>query len=324
MILGLIEYEENTVTEASLQMITFAQKIVGSSGDELVALLIGGEDTAALTGELGRYGISRVIRAGHEQLSDYAPVAWAKIVSQVMADCSPQMVLAAGTDRGNEVMAHLAAMSDLPMASNCSAVSPGDPFQITRLRWGGSLLEEAVLNGESKLLTVALDAVEAEEVSAPAEPAVQTFEPTLTEKDLRVRIIRREAEVVEGITLKNAPVVVGGGRGVGSQEAYSLLEELAEELGGAVGCSRVATNNGWRPHSDQVGLTGTRISPTLYIACGISGAIQHLVGCKGANKVMVINKDPEAAFFGKADYGVLGDLHEVIPAIVEELKKQSA
>lgn len=324
MILGLIEYEKNTVTEATLQMITFARQIAGNNGDELVGLIIGGEDTAGLTGMLGRYGIARVIRAGHEQLSDYAPVAWARIVSQAMAENSPHMVLAAGTDRGNEVMAHLAAMSGLPMAANCSAVSPGDPFMITRLRWGSSLLEEAALGGETKLLTVALHVVEAEEVSAPAEPAVQTFEPTLAENDFRVRIIGREADATEGITLKNAPVVVGGGRGVGSPEAYAVLEELAEVLGGVVGCSRVATNNGWRPHSDQVGLTGTRISPTLYIACGISGAIQHLVGCKGAGKIMVINKDPEAAFFGKADYGILGDLHEVIPAIVQELKKQRA
>jgi len=136
--------------------------------------------------------------------------------------------------------------------------------------------------------------------------------------------VRREAEVTEGITLKNAAVVVGGGRGVGSSEGYAVLEKLAEILGAAVGCSRVATNNGWRPHSDQVGLTGTRISPELYIACGISGAIQHLVGCKKAQKIMVINKDPEAAFFGKADYGVVGDLHEVLPAVIEELKKQTA
>jgi electron transfer flavoprotein alpha subunit len=324
MILGLIEYEENQVTEASLQMLTFAREIAGRTGDELVALLIGGEETTSMAGVLGKYGVSRAIRAGHEQLTDYAPVAWAKIASQTMAQQSAKMVMAAGTDRGNEVMAHLGVLAGLPMASNCSVVTPGDSFRVTRLRWGSSLLEEAVLTGEPKLLTVALDIVEAQEASEPAEPVVETFEPTLDEKDLRVRIVRREAEVVEGITLKNAPVVVGGGRGVGSPEGYAVLEKLAELLGGAVGCSRVATNNGWRPHSDQVGLTGTRISPELYIACGISGAIQHLVGCKGAKKIMVVNKDPEAAFFGKADYGVLGDLHEVLPAIIEELKKQAA
>jgi len=324
MLLGLIEYEENMVTEASLQMVTFGLDVAKTSGDEFVALLIGAEDTAALTEMLGKYGVTRVIKAGHENMSDYAPVAWASIISQLITENSPLIVMGPGTDLGNEVMAHLAAMTDLPMAANCSAVTPGDPFQITRLRWGSSLLEEAIQTGDYKLMTIAPFVVEAEEVSTPAKPAVQTFEPVLTEKDLLVRIIRREADVTEGITLKNADVVIGGGRGVGSPEAYSLLEELAGLLNGAVGCSRVATNNGWRPHSDQVGLTGTRISPTLYIACGISGAIQHLVGCKGADNVMVINKDPEAAFFGKADYGVLGDLHEIIPALIDELKEQGA
>ncbi len=324
MIFGLIEYEEKMVTEASLQMVTFGLKVAETSGDEFVALLIGAKETAALTEMLGKYGVAKVIEARHENLSDYAPLAWASTISQLMTENSPQIVMGPGTDLGNEVMAHLAAMADLPMAANCSAVTPGDPFQITRLRWGSSLLEEAVQTGDSKLMTIALFVVEAEEISAPTDPAVQTFEPTLTEKDLQVRVIRREADETEGVTLKNADVVIGGGRGVGSPEAYSLLEELAMMLNGAVGCSRVATNNGWRPHSDQVGLTGTRISPTLYIACGISGAIQHLVGCKGADKIMVINKDPEAAFFGRADFGVLGDLHEVIPAVIEELKKQSS
>ena len=324
MIFGLIEYEEKMVTEASLQMVTFGLNVAETSGDEFVALLIGAKETAALTEMLGKYGVAKVIEARHENLSDYAPLAWASTISQLMTENSPQIVMGPGTDLGNEVMAHLAAMADLPMAANCSAVTPGDPFQITRLRWGSSLLEEAVQTGDSKLMTIALFVVEAEEISAPTDPAVQTFEPTLTEKDLQVRVIRREADETEGVTLKNADVVIGGGRGVGSPEAYSLLEELAMMLNGAVGCSRVATNNGWRPHSDQVGLTGTRISPTLYIACGISGAIQHLVGCKGADKIMVINKDPEAAFFGRADFGVLGDLHEVIPAVIEELKKQSS
>lgn len=321
MICGLVEYEEKMVTEASLQMVTFGLNVAETSGDEFVALLIGAKETVALTEVLGKYGVEKVIEAGHENLNEYAPVAWASIISQLMKENSPHIVMGPGTDLGNEVMAHLGAMTNLPMAANCSAVTPGDPFQITRLRWGSSLLEEAVQIGDCKLMTIAPFVVEAEEVSPPAEPTVLTFEPMLTEIDLLVRIIRREADETEGVTLKNADVVIGGGRGVGSPEAYSLLEELAGMLNGAVGCSRVATNNGWRPHSDQVGLTGTRISPTLYIACGISGAIQHLVGCKGADKIMVINKDPEAAFFGKADFGVIGDLHEVIPAMIEELKK---
>lgn len=324
MILAFIEHEKNVVTDASLQMLTFARGIAKDKETELTALVIGGEETPDFVDELGRYGVAGVIQAGDSQLPEYAPVAWAKIIAQVMADQSPAMVIAAATDRGNEIMAHLGAISDLPMAANCSAVSADDPSRVTRLRWGSSLLEEAVIQGEPRLLTVALYVVEAAEAASALQPSVETFAPNLSAKDLQVRLVRREKDAAEGITLKTASIVVGGGRGVGGPEAYSLLEDLAAELGAAVGCTRVATNNGWRPHSDQVGLTGTRISPTLYIACGISGAIQHLVGCKGAKNVLVINKDPEAAFFGKADYGVLGDLHEVLPAITEQLRKEKA
>ena len=125
-----------------------------------------------------------------------------------------------------------------------------------------------------------------------------------------------------GITLTTAPVVVGGGRGVGSAEGFASLEELAEEIGGVVGCSRAVTNNGWRPHSDQVGQTGTRIAPEIYIASGISGAIQHWVGAMAAKNILAINTDPEANMVTKAGYAVLGDLHEVIPAITAELRNR--
>lgn len=321
MILGVIEFEDNLVTEASQQMLTLARGVAAGSGDELVALLIGGKDCAGLAKQLGKYGVAKAITAENDRLAEYAPVAWARVVSQLIAERKPSMVIAAGTDKGNEFMTHLAAMTGQALASNCFVVTAGEPFRITRLRWGNSLWEEATLDGMCKLLTVALQMVEPQEVGSLAVVNVQPFTPTLTDKDFRVRLVRKEAEVVDGVTLKTADVVVSGGRGMGSSEAFFVLEQLASLLNGAVGCSRVATNNGWRPHSDQVGLTGTRVSPKLYIACGISGAIQHMAGCKGAAKIMVINKDPEAAFFGKADYGVLGDLHEIIPAVIEKLKQ---
>jgi len=323
MLIALIEMDGNDLSEACQQMLTFARGLAGRDGSEVVALLIG-ENKVATSATLGRFGVTRIVRVENDAIDEYAPAAWARAMSEVVSQRQPQMVLAAGTDRGNEVMAHLAAMTDLPLSANTLSVDAGDPSRVTRMRWGSSLLEEAVLAGSPRLLTLALHVVAVEEASDPGAPAEETVAPTIPEADLRVRLTRREAEVTEGITLKTAPVVVGGGRGVGSPEGYAVLEKLAELVGGAVGCSRVATNNGWRPHSDQVGLTGTRISPDLYIACGISGAIQHLVGCKGAKRILVINKDPEAAFFAKADYGVLGDLHEVVPAIVEELKKQTS
>jgi electron transfer flavoprotein alpha subunit len=323
MIIGLIEHDGGTMAEASLQMLTWAREVVSRPDDEIAALLIG-EGGRPLIDQLGRYGVSKAILAQDERLEDYAPAAWASTVVQVVANRRPRVFIAAGTDRGNEVIAHVSAQIDLPFASNCTAVETDDLSRVTRLRWGGSLLEEAVLTDDPKLLTVALHVVAPEEATNSLEPVLETFAPSLTEADFRVRVTRREETVRKGIGLKTAPVVVGGGRGVGSAEGYRVLEELANLLNGVVGGTRVATNNGWRPHSDQVGVTGARIAPELYIACGISGAIQHLVGCKGAKRILVINNDPEAAFFAKADYGVVGDLHEVAPAIIEELKKDLA
>ena len=159
-----------------------------------------------------------------------------------------------------------------------------------------------------------------EEKSTGTALKINTFEPELDETVFQVRVSSR-IEAESGISLADATVVVGGGRGVGSKEGFSVLENLAELLDAAVGGSRVATNLGWRPHSAQIGQTGTRIAPDLYIAFGISGAIQHWVGCMGAKNILAINTDAEAAMVVKSDYAVIGDLHEIIPAICEELKK---
>jgi electron transfer flavoprotein alpha subunit len=233
----------------------------------------------------------------------------------------PRFVLASGSDRGSEVMAHVAARTGLPLAANCTEVAAGDPVTVTRLRWGGSLLEQATIDGWPALLTVAPHAVAAEE--AAAEMAVETFTPTLSETDLALRVTERIEAAGDKVTLAEARVVVSGGRGVGSTEGFAVLEELAELLGGVVGCSRAVTSAGWRPHTDQVGQTGTKIAPELYIPCGISGATQHMAGCKGAKKLMAINADADAPIFAQADYAVVGDLHEILPAVVAELKKQT-
>ncbi|HDR16562.1 MAG TPA: electron transfer flavoprotein subunit alpha/FixB family protein [Desulfobacteraceae bacterium] len=320
MILALIEHDRGTLEEASLQMLTFGREAAARMDVPLIAVLMG-ESARPLADTIRAYGVTSLVWIRHTGVEDYAPAAWASAMFQIMEKKQPRIILAAGTDRGNEVMAHLAARADLPMAANCAEIRPGDPFEVIRLRWGSTLLEEAVLHGEPKLVTVAPLVTTPKESPAAREPVLEEFLPELEDADLLVRVIRREEAVTEGISLKTAPVVIGGGRGVGSPEGYSILEELAGLLGGAVGGSRIATNNGWRPHSDQIGLTGSRIAPDLYIACGISGAIQHMVGCKGAKRILVINNDPDAPFFSRADYGVVGDLHEVLPAIIDEIKK---
>jgi electron transfer flavoprotein alpha subunit len=312
----LVEQEAGAPDELSLQAVALARDVAG--GTPLGALLLG-DGARQAAAELGAYGIQTAHVAEHERLAAYAPGAWARAVTEVIDRTAPTAVLAAGTNRGNEVMAHVAARMDLPLAANCTAV--GGDGTVTRVRWGGSLLEEARIHGEPRLLTVAPHAVQAATVNGADAPAVEAFEPALDEADLIVQVAEHVDTVTAGISLAEAKVVVSGGRGVGSADGFGILEELAQMLNAAVGCSRVVTSAGWRPHTDQVGQTGTKVSPDLYIACGISGATQHIAGCKGAKKILAINSDAEAPILANADYAVIGDLTEIVPAITAELRK---
>jgi len=285
------------------------------------ARALGGPLHAFLAGEaVSVHGVEALHVAESDAFTSYAPAAIAQALVQLVERLAPEAVVAAGTERGNEVLAHVAAKLDLPFSANCVAATPGDPLLVTRARWGGSLLEEARLHGAVKLLTVQPHAVQAED-EADGKPAVERFEPALSEADLVVRVVERVQAATGGVSLADAKVVVSAGRGAGSTEGFGIIEELAALLGGAVGCSRAVTMAGWRPHTDQVGQTGTKIAPDVYIACGISGATQHMAGCKGAKTIVAINTDPEASIMASADYAVIGDLHEVVPAISEELRK---
>jgi electron transfer flavoprotein alpha subunit len=237
----------------------------------------------------------------------YAPSAWA---SALIESAGADDIVGPGSDRGNEILAHVAAQLDLPLAANVTEAR-GD--EVTRQRWGGTLLEEARIHADRKLLTAAPFAFE-----ASTSPQAEVLRP---EVGGAVQVVEHVAPDTGGISLADAKVVVSGGRGVGSSEGFAILEELAALLEGAVGCSRVVTSAGWRPHTDQVGQTGTKVSPDLYIACGISGATQHIAGVKGAKKLLAINDDPEATIFNHADYAVIGNLHEIVPAITAELRK---
>jgi electron transfer flavoprotein alpha subunit len=249
---------------------------------------------------------------------DYAPAAWAQTLLELAQAHGATAVVGPGTDRGNEVLAHVAAKLDQPMSANCMSVTPGDPATVVRMRWGGSLLEEARVHGAPLLLSVAPHAVAATPASEVETLAVSG---SASEADRVVHVSETIPASSAGVSLDDADVVVSGGRGVGSSEGFSVIEELAALLGGAVGCSRAVTSAGWRPHSDQVGQTGTKISPEIYIACGISGATQHMAGCKGAKRLLAINPDGEASIFASADYAVIGDLHAVVPAISAEIRK---
>ncbi len=250
----------------------------------------------------------------------YAPAAWAGAIATAIQDRAPTVVLAPGSDRGNEVLAHVAARLELPLAASCVSITPGEPALVTRVRWGGSLLEQARVHGSPLLASVAPHAVAAEPLSAEIV-ALTPAAPADAGPGAELAVSAHLPASTTGVSLAEAAVVVSGGRGAGSADGFAAVEELAGLLGGAVGCSRAVTSAGWRAHTDQVGQTGTKIAPELYIACGISGATQHMAGCKGAKQLLAINTDGEASIFASADYGVIGDMHEVLPAICAQIRK---
>ena len=330
----LVDHDRGVPSPGALEALTAARPLAAELGTNVEAIVLGsdalfethGED---LTATCAAYGATAMHQGRHELLADYGPDAWGAALVSFVEAAAPAAVAASGTDRGAEVMAQLAARADLPLVANCVSVStagsnPADGaalWDITRIQWGGSLLEDATLTSTLPLLTFAPHSIEATQVEAAAAPTLASFEPDLGPEAART-LVRDRVTLTEGITLSTAPVVVSGGRGVGSADGFAPLEELAELLGGRVGCSRAVTNNGWRNHADQVGQTGTRIAPEIYIACGISGAIQHWVGAMGSKNILAINIDPEANMVTKAGYAVIADLHEVVPAISDEIRRR--
>ena len=342
-VLCLVELDEGGVSDASLRALTFARSLAtggppdpgrpdaapgpgvsGGPGPVLAAVAFGPAGRVP-AGLLGRYGVTEAYVVEPAALDGYAPQAWARTLEGLLGVTLAAAVVAAGTDCGSEVLAHLAAMTSQPMAANCiTAVPAADgSLAVSRQRWAGLLIEDAALEGMPAVLTVATDTVPPEPVTDTADPPpVYVHEPDLNPADLQVRAVV-SAGGDGGASLATARVVVGGGRGVGGPDGFAPLEELASLLGGVVGVSRVVTSEGWRPHTQQVGQTGTKITPELYLACGISGAIQHMAGCASARHIVVINTDPSAPILSRADYAVIGDLAEVIPALVAALKERA-
>jgi len=319
-LLVVLEHDRGELPEASLESLTSGRALAEQMGVAMAAVIIGADAEGVIAG-LGDHGAGTVFHATHELLTDYGPDAWADVVAQLAPAISATAVMSTGTDRGNEVMAMVAARMGLPFVANCTAITVGETWSMTRVQWGGSLLEDATLDGPVKLVTFGHHSVVAEPAAAPTAVEVQAFQPELDASVLATMIQDRQV-LSSGVTLATAPVVVSGGRGVGSADGFDILEELAELLGGRVGCSRAVTNNGWRNHADQVGQTGTRIAPEIYIASGISGAIQHWVGAMASKKILAINTDPEANMVVKADWAIIADLHQVVPAIIEEVKRR--
>jgi electron transfer flavoprotein alpha subunit len=312
-VLVYLELAGDEFDEPSLQALTLARSFTGGSAVDAVAAC--DDPSRAPSSALGEHGVSTLHVADSDVFATYAPRAVAETLVELAERVGATALLGPGTERGNEVMAHVAALLDLPFAANCVTAAPSEGgADVTRVRWGGSLLEVARLHTPVALMTVQPHAVAIETV-AGAGPAVEAFSPSVSEPARAMRVTETVGASAGGISLADAKVVVSGGRGAGSTEGFAIVEELAGLLGAAVGCSRAVTMAGWRPHTDQVGQTGTKIAPDLYIACGISGATQHMAGCKGAKRILAINADREAPILASADYAVIGDMHEILPAL---------
>jgi electron transfer flavoprotein alpha subunit len=328
---------DGAVIDASLRAVTFARDLACQSGEDILAVVVGSrarpsspaqpnlQATPAVVRDvqetLGDYGVADVCLLVLPRTVGYAPRALATGLAQLAGAARASAVIAASTDHGNEVMAHLGALSRLPMVANCFATERTGPtsLRLSRQRWGGSLIEDSTLEASVALLTVATDAVMPIPADSPSLAETRTFTPDLAEADMAVRAIEsRDAST--GVSLASAKVVVSGGRGIGSPAGFDAVESLAKLLGGAVGVSRAVTSLGWRPHSEQVGQTGTRVAPDLYIACGISGAIQHLAGCQSAKVMVAINTDSQAPIMSRADYAVIGDVNIILPLLVEAIE----
>ncbi|MDQ3276176.1 MAG: electron transfer flavoprotein subunit alpha/FixB family protein [Actinomycetota bacterium] len=327
MILVLCEVDPATgeVDEVSLEALALARSLSQAGAGVAVGAAVVGPvpDPDLVAATLGRHGVVEVRHAGGDGVSRFGGAAWATATQALLGDTSPTALLAGGTPRGTEVLAHLAARLRLPMAANVVSFAGVSPLTVRRQVAGGAALEEMELAARPALFTVAGHAWRAEESGGvPAAWAEHTV--AVPPEELAARVVRTAQRVPdESGGLTSAPVVVGAGRGAGGPDGFGPVTELAELLGGAVGVTRVVTSLGWRPHHEQVGQTGNRISPDLYIACGISGAIQHWAGCASSRTILAINTDPEAPMMTRATYAVLGDMHDVVPAIVSEIRRRS-
>jgi electron transfer flavoprotein alpha subunit len=300
---------------------TYAYDLAQAMGLPLVAVSVGQVAQAELEG-LGRYGIARVLDAGAEQLNAFANSAWASAIARAAQAVNASVVVMAQTYNGRAVAPRVAVKLDAaPLSGVISLADVHNHFDVRRLSYSGKGVQEVQAAAGRVVITVKTNSYRIEE--RPAAVSVEKFAFQPDEQDLRA-VAREMIKASEGISLTEAEVVVSAGRGMKGPENWGMIEELADLLGAATACSKPTADMGWRPHHEHVGQTGIQIAPTLYIAVGISGAIQHLAGVSSSKNIVVINKDPEAPFFKIADYGIVGDLFEVLPRLIEEVKRVKA
>ena len=312
-ILVLVEHAGETVKKVTGELLTAAR----AYGEP--AAVWAGPGAEAGRGRLAEFGAAKVYVADGSDFDDYVVAPKAELLAQLVAQKSPAAVLVAATAEGREVAARLAVKTGSGILTDVTAL--GDELAGEQSIFGGAITVQSRVRSGTAIIAVRPNSVSAEPAEGAAE--VENVDITVTDAAKAARVTGRvEQERGERPELTEASIVVSGGRGVGAGENFSLIEKLADSLGAAVGASRAATDAGWYPHQFQVGQTGKTVSPQLYLACGISGAIQHRAGMQTAKTIMVINKDPEAPIFELADFGVVGDLFQVAPQLTDEITKR--
>lgn len=312
-ILVLVDHVDGEVKKVTLELLTLANRL-----GEAAAVWVGpGYENAR--DRLGEYGAGKVYVAADEELTSYVVAPKAALLAQLVAAASPAAVLVAATAEGKEIAGRLAVKTGSGVLTD--VVDVADGFVAEHSIFGGGIIAHAKVRTGTPIIAVRPNSVAPE--ASPATPAEEQVQVTLSDADKGAKIVEKVVqEKGERPDLTEAAIVVSGGRGVGGAENFSIIEGLADSIGAAVGASRAATDAGWYPHSFQVGQTGKTVSPQLYIAVGISGAIQHRAGMQTSKTIVAINKDPEAPIFELVDYGIVGDLFQVAPQLTEEITKR--
>ncbi|WP_143961519.1 electron transfer flavoprotein subunit alpha/FixB family protein [Litoribacter populi] len=316
-ILVYIEQADGAIKKTSLEAVSFAKALADKEGGDVVAVALGTIDQGELA-KTGSAGASKVLHVNDEKLNAGVIQAHAAAVAQAFEKVAAKTLILAKSSLGDAVAARLAIKLNAGLVSNVTDLpETGSGYKVKRSIYTGKAFAETELTTDNKILAVKKNAIDLKTDGADA--TVEDFDVNLDESVFAAKITSTD-QATGDILLPEADIVVSGGRGMKGPENWNLIEDLAKELGAATGCSKPVSDIGWRPHHEHVGQTGVKVAPTLYVAVGISGAIQHLAGVNSSKYIVVINKDPEAPFFKAADYGIVGDAFEVLPKLTEAVK----
>ena len=314
-VLAIAEQINGVFRKVTFEALSEGKRLASSLSCNLTAAVLG-SGIEKISNELVKYGADKILIADNQILYEYLTDTYTGVIADIIEIEKPSVVILGSTSQGKDLSARLAARLNAPLSVDCIAIRvEGENLITTRPMYGGKIIADMILEGYPKIAAIRPNSMNI--VESAGAGAIERINAGVENNCLKFIEKKLDTGKVE---LTESDIVVSGGRGMGGSD-FSLLEELAELLGGAVGASRSAVDEGWRPHSDQVGQTGKVVSPNLYIACGISGAIQHFAGMSSSKVILAVNKDPEAPIFSMADYGIVGDLFKIIPLITKKIRE---